>query len=102
MLIGVEHVVEVEVAGVELVVSPVELEVTAGASVVIVSSFSDKLSPTGMLISGMFEAARVLVPVGRAVGVPVATSEVPESSPPSLLPLLLLLLLLLSSEELSP
>ena len=50
MLIGAEHVVVVEegMAGVELVVSPVELEVTASASVVIVSSISDKSSPTGM------------------------------------------------------
>lgn len=89
MLVGVEHVVEEAVAAGELVDSPVELEVAAGASVEIVDSISDKLSPTGMLISGMYEAAGVLASVGRAVGVPVTTAEVPESS--TLFPLLLLL-----------
>ena len=52
--------------------------VTAGTSVLIVNSISDKLSPTGRLVSGMSEAAGVLVIVGTVVGAPVATAELPE------------------------
>lgn len=64
--VAVEYVVEEAMAVGKSVVSvPLKVEVAAAASVVVVESVSEKASPSGMLISGMSEAAGVLVTVER-------------------------------------
>jgi len=83
----IEHAVESAMDVGKSVISAADVEVAAAASVVVAVSLSDKLSPSGMLISGMSEASGVLVAVGRSVGVPVvvavasvAATDVLESS----------------------
>jgi hypothetical protein len=64
--VAVEYVVEVPMAvGKSVVSGPLTVEVAAAASVVVVENFSEKASPSGMLIPGMSEASGVLVTVGR-------------------------------------
>lgn len=61
---------------------PLNVEFAAAASVVVVGSWSDKASPSGMLIAGMSEAFGVLVTVGRPVEeVPVSTALVVAVAP---------------------
>lgn len=77
MTVEVEHVVEVAMAVGKSVVSvPLKVEVAAAVSVVVVERLSEKASPSGMLISGMSEAAGALVTVGRQVEVPVSAALV--------------------------
>jgi len=79
--VAVEYVVE---EAMSVTSAPLEVEVAAAASVV-VDSLSEKVSPSGMLISGMSEAAGVLVTVERPVStasvVVVATVVLETSSP---------------------
>jgi hypothetical protein len=84
--VGVEYVVEEAMAvGRSVTSAPLVVEVVVAASVV-GDSLSDKLSPSGMLTSGMSEAAGVLVTVGVPVStapvVVVATDVLEASSPP--------------------
>lgn len=86
VLVGLELVLE-EASAVGVPVVSAVVEVAALVSVVIDDRISDKLSPTGMLNSGMSEEAGTLVEVPVSTAVVVVATEVLEGSSSSPFPL---------------